>query len=468
MTRTILVADDSPTIQRQASGLLIAEGMEVVSVSNGVAAIKKLPTVKPHLILADVSMPGKDGYEVCEFVKHSTELCHIPVLLTCSEFEPYHEDRGTEVQADGCVKKPFNQYNLIAAVTKCLTQSELAQPAPFFPAPPPAGFESIPSAGLAGKTAAAEAQPEFDLTALSEGVALTDPLGESPPGIPAQERQEETSGPDSQMFQSEGGNEPAMAQGVPSVSKETNGGAEESDELSASSGPVESEDFSDSEPAPSGASTIFLTSEQTAGQSTHDAAVQIPEHKDEPEVRLPEIAFPSMPPVDVANLQQAYVPAVATSEQPGMTRPGIFAEPELSRQEPEAAPAVEESPQDSVPETAQPTFVADGTQCAPVSGAEESKDIPGFPQPPEPQVPATLQAEFVEYELEGDREPSLVEDEIKHRAGKAEQPDPEMICTIVRKVVLKMSPPALGPEVLEDIVRRITSELTAEFDCHTS
>jgi hypothetical protein len=62
----------------------------------------------------------------------------------------------------------------------------------------------------------------------------------------------------------------------------------------------------------------------------------------------------------------------------------------------------------------------------------------------------------------------LTEEEIKLQVAKAEQTDPEMICSIVRKVVLRMAPPALGPEVLEDIVRRITSELTVDLDCHTS
>ena len=64
MGRTILVADDSPTIQKKASGILTGEGLDVVTVSNGVAAVKKLPTVNPLVVLADVSMPGKDGYEV--------------------------------------------------------------------------------------------------------------------------------------------------------------------------------------------------------------------------------------------------------------------------------------------------------------------------------------------------------------------------------------------------------------------
>ena len=75
MPRLVLVADDSPTHQRRASGILTGEGLEVLTVSNGVAAIKKLPSINPALVLADVAMPGRDGYEVCEFVKNSPAAC---------------------------------------------------------------------------------------------------------------------------------------------------------------------------------------------------------------------------------------------------------------------------------------------------------------------------------------------------------------------------------------------------------
>ena len=77
MARLILVADDSPTIQRRAQGILQGEGFVVETVPNGVAAIRKLPQLRPVLVLADVSMPGKDGYEVCDFVKTSKDLHHV-------------------------------------------------------------------------------------------------------------------------------------------------------------------------------------------------------------------------------------------------------------------------------------------------------------------------------------------------------------------------------------------------------
>ncbi len=142
MARKVLIADDSPTVQKKASGILTGEGMEVITVSNGVAAIKKLPTVNPLVILADVAMPGKDGYEVCEFVKASKEYVNVPVVLVFSDNDMYDEQKGARAHADGRIKKPFDRDELIATVTKFLAAAEaaaakaLAAP-PVKVAPPP-------------------------------------------------------------------------------------------------------------------------------------------------------------------------------------------------------------------------------------------------------------------------------------------------------------------------------------------
>ena len=136
MARLILLADDSPTIQRRAQTILEGEGFEVETVSNGVAAIKKLPKMQPVLVLADVSMPGKDGYEVCDYVKTSADLHHVPVLLVASDLEPYDELRGAQVGADGIIKKPFAAHDLIAMVAKFAALGEA-------PASPPALPETL-------------------------------------------------------------------------------------------------------------------------------------------------------------------------------------------------------------------------------------------------------------------------------------------------------------------------------------
>jgi CheY-like chemotaxis protein len=177
VAQRILIADDSPTIQRLASGILAGEGLEVVTVANGIDAIRKLPAVNPHLILADVSMPGKDGYEVCEFVKNSPEMAQMPVLLICSELEPYEEERGKLVRADGSVKKPFDPKELIETVEKFLRQSEdgsASSSAPSRESP-----DHAASVEPAEPVSEARPIPPIDLTSLSEGVAFTEAFGGS-------------------------------------------------------------------------------------------------------------------------------------------------------------------------------------------------------------------------------------------------------------------------------------------------
>ncbi|MGH9431011.1 MAG: response regulator [Terriglobia bacterium] len=116
VSRIVLVADDNMTIQRMAAEMLAEQGLEVVTVANGVAAIKKLAILKPAMVLADVDMPGRDGYEVCDFVKKSAELCDVPVILAFSDADPFDQERVTAVRADGVVKKPFNGPELLARV----------------------------------------------------------------------------------------------------------------------------------------------------------------------------------------------------------------------------------------------------------------------------------------------------------------------------------------------------------------
>ena len=177
MARTVLVADDSPSIQNKAKGILTGEGLEVVTVSNGVAAIKKLPSIKPSLVIADVAMPGRDGYEVCEFVKNSPELSFVPVVLVYSDVDPYDDQRGARARADATIKKspgerdPFDHEELVAMVTKFLAQAEAAAPKEAPPPPPPepepGPLEPMDEAPEFGMT-----PPSPELEALDEGVAF--------------------------------------------------------------------------------------------------------------------------------------------------------------------------------------------------------------------------------------------------------------------------------------------------------
>src|ERR1043165_3336284 len=106
--RKLLLADDSPTVQKVISLFLEEEGVEVVAVGDGREALRLLEEERPpDILIADVWMPGPDGYELCERVKSDERLRHIPVILLVSKFEPFNEAEARRVGADTVLTKPF-------------------------------------------------------------------------------------------------------------------------------------------------------------------------------------------------------------------------------------------------------------------------------------------------------------------------------------------------------------------------
>ncbi len=115
MPLRILLADDSMTAQNMGKKILTDAGHEVIAVSNGAAAAKKLGE-RFDLIILDVFMPGYTGLEICEKVRASAESAKTPVLLTVGKMEPYNAQDGQRVKADGVIIKPFEATDLLAAV----------------------------------------------------------------------------------------------------------------------------------------------------------------------------------------------------------------------------------------------------------------------------------------------------------------------------------------------------------------
>jgi CheY-like chemotaxis protein len=137
MGKKILLADDSITIQKVIELTFSDEDFEVVTVGNGRLAVERVPEVRPDLVLCDIIMPEKDGYEVCEFIKKTPATAHIPVLLLTGAFEPFDQERAARVGCDGFLAKPFEPQTLIAKVKDLLSRTTARPGAPAAPAPPP-------------------------------------------------------------------------------------------------------------------------------------------------------------------------------------------------------------------------------------------------------------------------------------------------------------------------------------------
>jgi CheY-like chemotaxis protein len=113
----ILLADDSMTAQKMGKDILTGAGYEVIAVSNGAAAAKKLAE-KPDICVLDIIMPGYTGIEVCEKIRASIETAKMPVLLTVGKMEHYEQKEVQRVAADGVIVKPFEATDLLATIQK--------------------------------------------------------------------------------------------------------------------------------------------------------------------------------------------------------------------------------------------------------------------------------------------------------------------------------------------------------------
>jgi CheY-like chemotaxis protein len=119
--KTILLADDSITIQKVVE-LTFSDGdYRVFCVGNGALALRKIADVRPDVVLLDVIMPEKNGYEVCEAIKADPATSHIPVLLLCGTFEPFDARRADAAGASGHLTKPFESHALVARVEELMT-----------------------------------------------------------------------------------------------------------------------------------------------------------------------------------------------------------------------------------------------------------------------------------------------------------------------------------------------------------
>ena len=150
MAQKLLLADDSVTIQRVIELTFADENIQVIAVGDGQQAIARIDSEPPDVVLADIGMPERDGYEVAAHVKGNPQTAHIPVLLLTGAFEPIDEARARAVGCDGVLVKPFEPQMVINRVKDLLAGR---RPASLWSTPPG------PAAASHGGTAAVSATP---------------------------------------------------------------------------------------------------------------------------------------------------------------------------------------------------------------------------------------------------------------------------------------------------------------------
>ena len=122
---TLLLADDSVTIQRVIELTFADEDVQVIAVSDGDQAIERLEASPPDIVLADIGMPGRNGYEVAQYMHESPKLAHIPVVLLTGAFEPVDQERAAAAGCDGVLAKPFEPQLVIGRVKELLARNRV-------------------------------------------------------------------------------------------------------------------------------------------------------------------------------------------------------------------------------------------------------------------------------------------------------------------------------------------------------
>jgi len=121
--RKVLIADDEPNIVLSLEFLMKQAGYEVRTVTNGEAALEAINSDVPDLVLLDVMMPRKDGYEVCETIKANPDWSELKIIMLTARGRDIEREKGMALGADDYVTKPFSTQELVDKVEAIFTVS---------------------------------------------------------------------------------------------------------------------------------------------------------------------------------------------------------------------------------------------------------------------------------------------------------------------------------------------------------
>ncbi|MBD2020227.1 response regulator [Leptolyngbya sp. FACHB-36] len=118
----VLIVDDSPTMREMVSEHLRYEGYSVIEAADGEEAIAKIQVSIPDLVVTDIVMPRKNGYELCRWLKSEPTTRNVPVIMCTSKGEEFDVYWGMKQGADAYITKPYHPPDLLAAVKRLLNK----------------------------------------------------------------------------------------------------------------------------------------------------------------------------------------------------------------------------------------------------------------------------------------------------------------------------------------------------------
>ncbi len=127
MTQRILVVDDDKSIVKVLQAYLIQAGFQVLTAYDGETALHQLRRERPDLVLLDLMMPGRDGWEITRLVRADQALSALPIIILTARIEDTDKIVGLELGADDYITKPFNAREVVARVNALLRRTRLGQ-----------------------------------------------------------------------------------------------------------------------------------------------------------------------------------------------------------------------------------------------------------------------------------------------------------------------------------------------------
>jgi CheY-like chemotaxis protein len=176
---TVYFIDDSATMREVIKIAFRKENIQVVTCSDATSALAQFARTAPDVVITDVIMPDKDGYEVCQFIKQHEQLGPTPVILMSGVVNKSVAERATAVKADELIRKPFQPQELIARVKSLLNPKQSAASGPdsatpahaltslFLPNARPAPHPAAQEASRPGAATAVTTRPPFAPTVTS-------------------------------------------------------------------------------------------------------------------------------------------------------------------------------------------------------------------------------------------------------------------------------------------------------------
>lgn len=121
MTSKVLVVDDEPNILLSLEFLMKKAGFQVRTAKDGEEALEALAAERPDLILLDVMMPRKDGYEVCQTIRQNPDWQDMKIIMLTAKGREVEKEKGLALGADDYITKPFSTQEVIAKVREILS-----------------------------------------------------------------------------------------------------------------------------------------------------------------------------------------------------------------------------------------------------------------------------------------------------------------------------------------------------------